>query len=77
MFIVTYAQYDPLSTELYHCVSGVFNTREAAVTHCQEGAKQASSYYEEGVATLEESEDEWVITATDGFTMSYKVSDNI
>lgn len=47
MFIVTYAQYDPLSTELYHCVSGVFNTREAAVTHCQEGAKQASSYYEE------------------------------
>lgn len=75
IYTVSFVSYDELSTELYGEVCGVFESKDAAETFTLSEVADTLSYYEEGVAQLEDSiPNEWVITV-DCYTITYKLQE--
>ena len=63
IYTVSFVSYDELSTELYGEVCAVFDNYGMANTFAISEVADTLSYYDEGVAQLEDSiPNEWVIT---------------
>lgn len=75
IYTVSFVSYDELSTELYGEVCAVFDNYGMANTFAISEVADTLSYYDEGVAQLEDSTpNEWVITV-DCYTVTYKLQE--